>query len=472
MDIGHLAPEIVLVIGALVALMAASFLPRQRQGIPTVIAVATAFASAGAATALAANTDQQLSFDRAWAFDDVTHTAEVLIAVITALVLVMSARWFRTDARRGEYPSIVLLSATGATLLAGADDTMEIVVGMLLVSVTGYTLAAYHRASPESVEAGMKYFLLGAFTNAVLMIGVGVLYGTTGTTNLADIALALDDHADPVALIAVVVCLGIGLAFEIGAVPAHMWVPDVAQAAPAPSAAFLTAVPKIGALVALVRVFDVLPDVAVAWRPAVATIAAATMTLGNLAALWQTDVRRLLGWSSVSQAGYALMAAVVIGRSDQAIPALMFFLVAYAFANTAAFAVVSELRGRTDLDDYRGLGSAQPWLAATMTIAMLSLVGVPPLGGFVGKLTLFTAVIDGGYTWLAILAAANTVVSLFYYLRVIAPMYFGARHRPAPIVVLGIWAGVAASASIVVVIAVGVLAEPLLNAFGAARLLP
>ncbi len=459
-----------MVIGALAALLTASFAGRRHQGVPTAIAVVTTLVSAGLAVGLASRTTQQLSFERAWAFDDVTHTAEVLIAVITALVLVTSTRWFVTDPRRGEYPAVVLLSAAGAMLLAGASDTMEIIVGMLLVSVTGYTLAAYHRASPASVEAGMKYFLIGALTNAVLMVGVGVLYGATGTTNLADIATVLADDADPIAMIAVVVCIAIGLAFEIGAVPTHMWVPDVAQAAPAPSAAFLTVVPKIGALVALARVLQTLPDDAVAWRPVVAILAAATMSLGNLAALWQTDVRRLLGWSSVSQAGYALMAVVVIDRTDGAVTALMFFLVAYALANTAAFAVVIELRGRTDRDDYRGLSSGHPWLAAVMTVSMLSLVGVPPLGGFVGKLSLFTAVIDGGYTWLAVLAVVNTVVSLFYYLRVIAPMYFdeGAREVPT----LGRWAGSAGIVAVAGVIAVGIVAELLLDVLGNAALLP
>ena len=459
-----------MVIGALVTLLSASFLGKRHQGVPTVLGVATTVVSAGSAIVLAIRTDQRLSFERAWAFDDVTHTAEVLIAVVTSLVLAMSARWFVTDARRGEYPAVVLLSAAGAMLLAGAGDTMEIVVGMLLVSVTGYTLAAYHRGSPASVEAGMKYFLIGALTNAVLMIGVGVLYGATGTTNLADIATALADHADRVALGAVVVCIGIGLAFEIGAVPAHMWVPDVAQAAPVPSAAFLTVVPKIGALVALTRVFQTLPDDAIAWRPVVAILAAATMTLGNLAALWQTDVRRLLGWSSVSQAGYALMAVVVIDRSDDAIPALMFFLVGYALANTAAFAVIAELRGRTRIDDYHGLSTDHPWLAAALTVSMFSLVGVPPLAGFIGKLTLFTAALDGGVTWLAVLAVANTVVSLFYYLRVIAPMYLTDRNSSAP--VLGRWAAGSAIVAVAGVIGVGIGAGLLLAALDSAVLLP
>lgn len=470
MNVVHLTPEIALVVGAVVALMTAAFVGRAHQGLTTLIAAVAVLVSAGLSISLASTADDQLSFERAWALDGITHGAELLIAAITLLTLALSVEWFRTDPRRGEYPSVVLLCAAGAMLLAGAADTMAIVVGLLLVSVTGYTLAAYHRSSPASVEAGMKYFLIGALTNAVLMIGVAVLYGMTGTTNLADIGTALGADADPIALIAVVVCIGVGLAFEIGAVPSHAWVPDVAQAAPAPSAALLTVVPKIGALVALARIMQVLPDDVVAWRPFVAALAVATMTLGNLAALWQTDLRRLLGWSSVSQAGYALIAVVVVGRVDEAAPALIFFLVGYAVANTAAFSIVTELRGRTDLDDYRGLGTSHPWLAGALTVSLLSLVGIPPLGGFVGKLTVFTAAIDGGYAWLALVAVANTVISLFYYLRVIAPMYF--ETTTLQVAVLGRWAAVSVGVATVGVIAVGVLAELALGRLNTSQFLP
>ncbi len=469
-NVVHLTPEIALVVGAVAALMTASFLGRERQGLTTLVAIVAVVASGGLSIALAVTTGQQLTFDRAWALDGITHGSELLISAITLLTLGLSVEWFRSDPRRGEYPGVVLLCATGAMLLAGAADTMEIVVGMLLVSVTGYTLAAYHRSSPASVEAGMKYFLIGALTNAVLMIGVAVLYGMTGTTNLADIGRALAADADPIALIAVVVCVGVGLAFEIGAVPSHAWVPDVAQAAPAPSAALLTVVPKVGALVALARVMQVLPDDVVAWRPFVAVVAVLTMTLGNLAAIWQSDLRRLLGWSSVSQAGYALIAVVVVGRVDEAAPALIFFLVGYAVANTAAFSIVTELRGRTALDDYRGLGTTRPWMAAGLVVSLLSLVGIPPLGGFVGKLTLFTAAIDGGYAWLAGVAVANTVISLFYYLRVIGPMYF--EPTPGPIPVLGRWAAVSAGVATVGVVAVGILAEFALSRLNASDFLP
>lgn len=470
MDVGHLAPELALVLGAVASVLTASFVPRRHQWVTLPIAAVAVAASAGASAGLALGAEQQLTFDRAWALDGATQGAELIICGTTLCCLLLSVGWFRTDARRGEYPAVLLFSAAGAMALAGAADTMEVVVGMLLVSVTGYTLAAYHRASAAAVEAGMRYFLVGALTNAVLLVGVVVLYGLTGTTNLADTAVALGEDADAVALVAVVVCLAVGLGFEVGAVPAHVWVPDVAQAAPAPSAAFLTVVPKVGALVALVRVLHVLPDDVVGWRPVVAVVAAVTMTAGNLLALWQDDLRRLLGWSSVSQAGYALMAVVVVGRAELAVPALVTFLAAYAAATTAAFAVVTQLRGRTALADYRGLGRAHPWLAAVLAGALLSLVGIPPLGGFVGKLTLFTATIDGGYAWLAGLAVANTVVSLFYYLRAIAPTAFDDAPHPAP--VLGRWAAGGVVLSGLAVVALGLLAGPLLAALDGALLLP
>jgi NADH-quinone oxidoreductase subunit N len=484
-DVGHLAPELALVIGAIVVIGVASFTNRERQGITLVIAAVATIVSAGCSIGLAAGAHQQLSFDRAWALDGITHGAEVIIAAVTLVCLVLSVDWFRTDPRRGEYPAVMLFSAAGAMVLAGAADTMEIIVAMLLVSVTGYTLAAYHRASAAATEGAMRYFLIGALTNAVLLIGVVILYGIAGTTNLAATRTALAANADPVALVAVVVCLAVGLGFEIGAVPAHVWVPDIAQGAPAPAAAFLTVVPKIGAVVALGRVLQVIPDHTVAWRPMVAILAAATMTLGNLLALWQDDLRRLLGWSAVSQAGYALMAIVVIDRTDTAMASLLVFLAGYAAANTTVFAVIIHLRGRTTIAHYRGLGTTHPWLAAALVISLLSLVGIPPLGGFVGKLTLFRAAIDGGYAWLALLAVANTVLSLFYYLRVIAPLYLAddtsppatstppmAAATPPAAMTLSAWSGRSVVMATIAVVAIGLAAQPLIAALQAARFLP
>ncbi len=471
-SIGHLAPEISLVIGAVVVILVAAFTRHAAQWVTAPIAVAACVVSAGFTLRLATDADQQLTFDGAWALDGITQGAELIISASTIVCLLLSVEWFRTDPRRGELPAVVLFSAAGAMLLAGAADTMEVVVGMLLVSVTGYTLAAYHRGSAAAVEAGIKYFLIGALTNAVLLLGVVLLYGITGTTNFAGTAAALAGEPDRIALVAAVVCIAVGLAFEIGAVPAHVWLPDVAQAAPAPMAAFLTVVPKVGAVVAMARILSVIPDSVVGWRPLVALLAAATMTLGNLAALWQDDLRRLLGWSSVSQAGYVLMAIVVVDRADLALAGMIVFLAGYAAANTAAFAVVTELRGRTTLAQYRGLGASHPLLAGALVVALLSLVGVPPLGGFVGKVTIFTAAIDGGYAWLALIAVANTVVSLFYYLRVIGPMYFDPDPTPTPVAVLGQWAAVGVATATGLVLAVGLIAEPILSGLDGARLLP
>ncbi|MGK2930476.1 MAG: NADH-quinone oxidoreductase subunit N [Acidimicrobiales bacterium] len=472
MNIGHVAPEIALVLGAVAVVLTAAFTSRERQWITTPIALLAVSASGIGSVVLATTTEAQITFDDTWALDPLTQGAELVIASVTAVTLLLSVDWFRTDPRRGEYPAVLLFAAAGAMLLAGAADTMELVVGMLLVSVAGYTLAAYHRNSPAALEAGMKYFLIGALTNTFLLVGVVLLYGAVGTTSYAQIATTLGGGADRIAVIAAVVCIIIGLAFEIGAVPAHAWLPDVAQGSPAPSAAFLTVAPKIGAVVALARILHVVPTDLVDWRPLVAVLAVLTMTMGNILALWQDDLRRLLGWSSISQAGYALMAVVVIDIADLAPSALIVFLAGYAAATVAAFAVVTELRGRTSIADYRGLSTRRPWLAVALAVALLSLVGIPPLGGFVGKLTLFTATIDGGYGWLAAVAAANTVISLFYYLRVITPMYHDHVDSDQSISVLGQTARLAVTAAAAATLAVGIAAEPLLSALDGAQLVP
>jgi len=247
-------------------------------------------------------------------------------------------------------------------------------------------------------------------------------------------------------------------------------VPDVAEGAPAPVAAFVTAVPKAGALVALARFVLLLPADKVGWRPLVALLAAATMTLGNLAALWQDDVRRLLGWSAVSQTGFGLMAVVALDRSNLAIPSLLYFLFAYVLGNVAAFGVVVTLRGRSRLDEYAGLATTHPMLAAALVVALLSFIGVPPLAGFVAKLALMGAAIDAGYAWLAVVAVVNTIVSIVYYVRVLSPVYF--RERSGPMPVLGPVAGTATLACAVAVVGAGFAAEPLLRSFASAVLLP
>lgn len=468
MPVGSVAPEVVLVVGAVVVLVFALFAPRRAQAGAAVLALVT-LAGAGLASAAMLRGGQSLTFFDTYAADDSAVWAKLILTGVAAVTVALSVEWFTDDPRHGEYYTLLLLSTLGAVILAGAADLMTMVVGVLLSSATGYVLAAYHRSSARSGEAAMKYYLLGALTNGAMVYGVVLLFGLGATTTLVGLAGALPG-SDGTALVAGTALVVLGLAFKLGAAPAHAWVPDVADGAPAPAAAFLTVAPKVGALVAIGRLVTVLPPDIVGWRPLVAVIAAATMTLGNLAALGQDDVRRLLGWSAVSQTGYGLMAVVALGRSDMAVTALVYFLAAYAVANLAAFGVVVELRGRSDRATYAGLARARPVVALVLVVAFLSLVGIPPLAGFDAKVMLFAATVDAGYTWLAVLAVVNTVVSLAYYLRVIAPAYF--EPLAAPIPVLGRSAAVATVACGAGVVALGVVAQPLIGALDLARLLP
>ncbi|MDF9434065.1 NADH-quinone oxidoreductase subunit N [Chromohalobacter israelensis] len=458
MPIGDVLPEISLTLGAVAIVLFASFVRQRQHHWAAVLALLVIGLGAGLTVAQWGGAPR-LTFADVWALDGVALASKLVVLVAGALVVAMSPEWMRTDRRHGEYYALVLFALLGVIMMASASDTMELVLGVLLSSVASYPLAAYHRGWAPALEAGMKYFLIGALTNALLTIGVVVLFGLTGSTGYPDIAQALATDSDRLALTIATACVVLGLTFKLAAFPAHAWMPDVAQGSPVPAAAFLTVIPKIGAAVALARFVSLLPP-DVAWRAIVASISVATMTLGNVAALRQTDVRRLLGWSSVSQSGYALMAIVVLGINDKALPALVFFLASYAIANLAAFAVVTHLRGRTALDDYRGLARHAPIAATILIVSLLSLVGIPPLVGFFGKLMLFRVTLEGGYAWLALVAVINTVVSLFYYLRIVAPMMFGSRQS-AVHVLSGQWARSTMAVAGVLLIAGGLGAEAL-----------
>jgi len=469
MDVAAMAadviPEIIVVVGGIVVLLYALFTPRRFQAGAALLALLT-LVVATVATAVMLAGDEYLTFSDTYARDGVALWSKLIVFAATAGVIGLSVSWFRNDPRHGEYYTMLLFSALGAALMAGATDLKEFVLAMLLSSVTGFVLAGYHRRSSLASEAAIKYFLLGAFTNAGMLIGTAYLFGLAGSTTLPGLRTGLPASDAPLVGAALVF---LALAFKMGAVPAHAWMPDVAQGSPAPAAAFITSAPKIGAFIFLARFVISTPPGSFEWAPAVAVVAAATMTLGNLAALWQDDVRRLLGWSAVSQTGYGLMAIVALGRSDLAIPALLFFLLAYVLGNIAAFGVVVELRGLTQLDAYTGLARAHPSLAHALAVSFLSFIGIPPLAGFFAKLVLFAAAIEAGYTWLAAVAAINTIVSIAYYARVLAPAYFGDSRGPVP--VLGRWASVTTLGFAAALLIVGLATEPFLGAFADLRLL-
>lgn len=467
--VADVIPEVILVLGGILILFYALFAPRSRQSGAAFLALAATVLAAAAALSML-DSPERLTFAGTYMRDGAAIWSQLIILAATAGVIALSIPWFHTDPRQGEYYTLILFSALGAVLLAGAADFQQFVLALTLSSATGFVLVAYHRSSSPASEAAIKYYLLGAFTSASMLVGVATLFGLTGSTSLSALG-TMPTPAGPGEALALVVALTLvlgALAFKIGAVPAHTWMPDVAQAAPAPVAAFVTTIPKVGAFLFLARLLMALPPDAVAWRLIVALLATATMTLGNLAALSQDDVRRLLGWSAVSQTGYGLMAVVALGMSELALPALLYFLLAYAVGNIAAFGVIVQLRGRTRMADFRGVARRRPWLAGALVIALLSFIGVPPLAGFFAKLFLFGAAIEAGYAWLAVIAAINTVVSIVYYVHVLAPMYFGEPGvHPA---VLGRWPGATALIFATAVVIIGIVSEPFVHAFARARL--
>lgn len=414
-----LLPEILLLIGGLVVLIGGSFTARERQWVTRVFA-AVALVASIAAAAVGLTGPAQSAFEGTFAVDTATGVARILAALGTLLVLALATDEISGSPRESETYALLLFSTTGTLILAGADDLLVLTVGFLLASIPLYGLIGLGH-TPQGAEAAMKTYLIGALFGILLLFGVTMLYGVSGSTMYTDLEDRLADA--PVGAVASgVVGILAGLMFKAGAVPAHFWVPDAAQGASGTVATFLTTVPKIGAMVATYRLVTVLPDT-LQWPLLIAVLAVASMTLGNLAAYWQDDPRRLLGWSTVSQVGFLLVPVAVAGRSDLALPSLLLYLTGYTVTNVAAFAVTTALPERRDLASYRGLAGTRPWLAGSLVVALLGLVGTPPTAVFVAKLTTASAAWDGGQAWLAVVVFLNTVISLFYYLRWIIPAY-------------------------------------------------
>ncbi|WP_431900510.1 NADH-quinone oxidoreductase subunit N [Nonomuraea sp. bgisy101] len=416
--IAGLLPEILVLAGAVAGLLAGMFARRDRQWIVAwicagflVAAAATTAVAAGGGMAVEGMAGGGMAGGsmavEGYTVDALTIATRLAVVAATLVVLAMAAGWARGLRREAELYVLILLSSLGAILLAGAADLLLLVAAYLLASIPSYALAGFAKDA-NGTEAALKYYLMGAFLGVLMLAGVTLLYGVAGTT-----AYRQTGGAGVAAVL-----LMAGPLFKAGAVPAHFWVPDVAQGASRPIAAFVTTVPKLGAFAALFRLTTEVVDV----RLAVALVAAATMTLGNLAAFYQDNVRRLLGYSTISQAGYLLLPVAAAGGTAMAEPALLFYLAAYAVTNLGAFAVVVAVGGDA-VADYAGLARGRPWLAASLVVCLLGLVGTPPTAVFAGKVLAMSAAWGGGLAWLAVLAAVNTVASLFYYLRWILPLY-------------------------------------------------
>ncbi|MFI9201583.1 NADH-quinone oxidoreductase subunit N [Streptomyces sp. NPDC053048] len=457
-----LLPEVLLAASAVLGLLVGAWLPRHRQWVVGVLAGA-ACAGGIAAAGVAASGPRMTAFGGAFAVDAVTNTARVVILGGTLVVLALGAVDVRALPRESEWYVLVQLSALGTLMLAAAQDLLLFAAGYLLASVPAYALAGFRKDGPGT-EAALKYYVVGALLGVVMLGGITLLFAAGRGTGYAMLRTELPHAPEPLVAAGAVALLA-GMLFKAGGVPSHFWVPDAVQGSAAAVAAFLTTVPKIGALAALYRLaVGPLADTSFPWSTLVAVLSAASMTLGNLGAFFQQDVKRLLAYSTISQVGYLLMPVAVAGHAELAQKALLFYLAGYAMTNLGAFAVVCALPEADGIDDYRGAAQRHPALVLSLIVCLLGLVGTPPTAVFIGKLEAFSAAFDGGFAWLAVVAAVNTVASLFYYLRWIAPAVLGraaAGPRPAIRPPSALAYG-AATASL----ALGIAAGPVLALFG------
>jgi NADH-quinone oxidoreductase subunit N len=339
--------------------------------------------------------------------------------------------------RQGEYYAILLVSTLGMSLMASATDLVMLYIAVETTSISAYVLVGFLRNDDKSAEAGIKYLLFGAFASTVMLYGLSLLYGYTGTTNIYEIAQLIQLVGLPEdAVIVAAVLILVGFSFKIAAVPFHFWTPDVYEGAPTPITAFISVASKSAGFALLLRFFMAGTAGVVhpsnEWVPMLTSFSVATMVLGNLLAIWQTNIKRFLAYSSIAHAGYTLMGVVAFLPRNAVIPtadgagAAIFYLAAYMLTNLAAFAIViffANLTGSDEIKDYAGLSRRSPYLALAMMFALLSLAGIPPLAGFFAKFFLFRAAVEAGLTWLAIVGVLNAIVGLYYYLMVVRVMY-------------------------------------------------
>ncbi|MBV8847048.1 MAG: NADH-quinone oxidoreductase subunit N [Bryobacterales bacterium] len=378
---------------------------------------------------VAAYGDPGPAFQNMLVVDGFATFFRVLVIGVGILAVFSSADYLRREnSRGGEFYALILFSIVGQSIMAAANELIMIFIGLEISSIASYILAGYLRDDPRNNESALKYFLLGSFATAFLLYGVAWIYGSTGSTNLIDIRRALLNGHEPLGLVTTAAALiFVGLAFKISAAPFQSWAPDVYQGAPAPVTAFLSVGPKAAAFAILIRVFmTAFGPITTAWLPIVWGVALATMTVGNFAAILQSNIKRLLAYSSIAHAGYVLVA--VTAHSGEGSAAAMFYLAAYAFTNIGAFAVVTYFARKgeryTGVDDFAGLAQRQPAMAAMLSIFLLSLIGVPLTGGFFGKFYIFKAALDANLVWLTVLGLLNSAVAAYYYLRILVVMYF------------------------------------------------
>jgi NADH-quinone oxidoreductase subunit N len=370
------------------------------------------------------------TFNMMFVVDSFGAFVKIMILGASALAVVMSLGFLeREKIERFEYPIVMLFATLGMMMMVSANDMISLYLGLELQSLALYVLAAYQRDSIRATEAGLKYFVLGSLASGLLLYGASLVYGFAGTTNFISLARIFHEthgHVHPGVIVGIVFILA-GLAFKISAVPFHMWTPDVYEGAPTPVTAFFAVAPKIAAMALLIRLMvGPFGELTAQWRQVVILISAASMFIGAFAAIAQTNVKRLMAYSSIGHVGYALL-GLAAGTQDGVYSVLVYFAI-YLFMNVGAFAVILSMRrkGRMveGIDDLAGLAKTNPMMALAMAIFMFSMAGIPPLAGFWGKLYVFRAAVDQGLITLSVIGVLTSVVGAFYYLRIIKVMYF------------------------------------------------
>ena len=425
-DFISLAPVLVLSVFAMGVLLLDLFAGKNKSGLVFVSLIGLLMA---AISAFAKGDLPAHSFGGSYVVDHLSICFTMIFCMSSALAILLSVEYNkRVNIRIGEYYSLILFCTVGMILLASSTDLIMIFLGIEIVSICLYVLAGIRRDDPKSNEAALKYFLLGAFATGFLLYGMTLMYGTTGTTKLVEIAKLLNTgevSSQPLLMMGVIM-LVIGFGFKVASVPFHMWAPDVYQGAPSPVTAFMAVGPKAAAFAAFFRVFaEGLQELSPSWNVILSVVAVLTMFVGNLGAILQTNIKRLMAYSSVSHVGYILIA--IIAKNSLGLSSLVFYMVAYAFMIFGTFGIII-LMGREDnenleLDNYAGLGFRYPLLAAAMSIFLLSLGGMPPLAGFIAKFYIFQAALNEGYLTLVVFAVLNSAISFYYYLKVIVYMY-------------------------------------------------
>jgi NADH-quinone oxidoreductase subunit N len=430
MELWALVPELTLAGLVLLLLPLGPFLPPHRKYMATWLALAGLVVVAGESLRMLTFATQPIFLDT-YAVDQYAVYFKLFAVAATAFVLLATQSHFRGRPHEGEVPALLLLVCLGIMGLAASQDLALIALFIQLVTVGSYILVGIAKESRPAAEAAFKMFLFSATVGAVMIYGMVFLFGLTGTLRLPELASKLPAMPVMTILAAFLLVLA-GYGFEVTLVPFHTWVPDTYQGAPTPISGFLSVGPKAAGLAVLLRTLVVaFPRNLGHWAELVAVLAAVTMTVGNIFALRQNSVKRLLAYSSIAQVGYILVGVAAAERSALAVPGMLLYLAIYLFMNLGAFLAVDAVERQMKSDDisqFVGLGRRLPVTAAVLAICLLSLAGFPPFGGFIGKTYLFGAALAAGWTWLAVVMLVNVAISLFYYVRVLEPMYL----RPSP----------------------------------------